>query len=249
MSTGCLEGRVALVTGAAKGIGRALATTLAQSGVAVVGFDIADLSVTESTVAETGGRFLPIVGDVTDPDALRAATANAVDRYGKLEIVVANAGAYPSAPFDQVEAQAWRRLMELNLDGVFHTVQAALPYLTSVGWGRIVVISSSTVWMGVSTLVPYVTTKAGLIGFVRALAVEVGEHGITVNAITPGLVETETVLASWVGEQFDWVVSSQVVKRRMQPSDLASTLLYLCSPESSMITGQTINVDGGLAKH
>jgi NAD(P)-dependent dehydrogenase (short-subunit alcohol dehydrogenase family) len=139
--------------------------------------------------------------------------------------------------------------MQLNLDGTFVTVQAALPHLRRAGWGRVVVISSSTVWSGVPTLVPYVTTKAGLIGFTRALATELADTGITVNAITPGLIDTETVRASWVGQQFDWVVESQAVKRRQTPEDLASTLLYLCDPGSEFVTGQTINVDGGMAKH
>jgi NAD(P)-dependent dehydrogenase (short-subunit alcohol dehydrogenase family) len=162
---------------------------------------------------------------------------------------VANAGRYPSTPFDDVTLEEWRELMQLNLDGTFVTVQAALPHLRRAGWGRVVVISSSTVWSGVPTLVPYVTTKAGLIGFTRALATELADTGITVNAITPGLIDTETVRASWVGQQFDWVVESQAVKRRQTPEDLASTLLYLCDPGSEFVTGQTINVDGGMAKH
>jgi NAD(P)-dependent dehydrogenase (short-subunit alcohol dehydrogenase family) len=243
-----LDDHVALVTGAAGGLGRAFCTALTRAGAKVAGVDIADMS---GTAAEIGRQaaFLDVAADVTDPDAMRAACASVSHEFGKLDIVIANAGAYPSMPFEEATLEEWRRVMTLNLDGTFVTVQAALPYLRQAGWGRVVVISSSTVWLGVPTLVPYVTTKMGLIGFTRALAVELGDHDITVNAITPGLTETEQVLGSWVGQQFDWVVQNQVVKRRGRPEDLISTLLYLCDDDSGFITGQTINVDGGLAKH
>lgn len=244
-----LAGRVALVTGAAGGLGRAFCAGLAGAGAAVAGVDLAEQGGTERAVEEAGGRYVAITADVTDPEAMRRACAVAAERLGGIHVVVANAGAFPSIPFEEMSHQAWRDVLTLNLDGTFLTVQAALPHLRSAGWGRVVVVSSSTVWMGVPTLVAYVTTKMGLIGFTRSLAVEIGEHGITVNAITPGLTETERVLESWVGEQFDWVVQSQVVKRREQPEDLVSTLLYLCDERSAFITGQTINVDGGLAKH
>lgn len=244
-----LEGRVALVTGSARGLGQRFAITLAHAGARVAGVDLENQAETAGLVRTAGGEYLDLSGDVSDPEVIRQAMGVVVATYGGLEIVVANAGVYPSTPIDSVSYDEWRRIMRINLDGTFLTVQAALPHLKAAGWGRIVVVSSSTVWIGVPTLVPYVTTKAGLIGFVRSLAPEVGEFGITVNAITPGLTETETVLESWVGQQFDWVVGQQVVKRRQQPDDLSSTLLYLCDPTSGFITGQAINVDGGLAKH
>jgi 3-oxoacyl-[acyl-carrier protein] reductase len=139
--------------------------------------------------------------------------------------------------------------MALNLDGTFVVTRAALPHLKRGGWGRIVNVSSSTVWLGVPGLVPYVTSKMGLIGFTRTLAPELGEHGITVNAITPGLIETETALSGGVGAFFDFVVENQVVKRRQQPEDLITTVLYLCADASGFVTGQTINVEGGMSKH
>jgi NAD(P)-dependent dehydrogenase (short-subunit alcohol dehydrogenase family) len=237
-----LDGLVALVTGARGGLGRAFCAALAGAGARVAAVDVANPGQATDTL-------LPLRADVREPDAMRSVCGEAVERFGSLEIVVANAGRYPSTPFDDVTLEEWRELMQLNLDGTFVTVQAALPHLRRAGWGRVVVISSSTVWSGVPTLVPYVTTKAGLIGFTRALATELADTGITVNAITPGLIDTETVRASWVGQQFDWVVESQAVKRRQTPEDLASTLLYLCDPGSEFVTGQTINVDGGMAKH
>jgi len=237
-----LAGRTALVTGAAGGLGRAFCGALAEAGAAVAAVDVAELG-------PPADAFLPLRADVRDPEAMRLACDRATEHFGSLEIVVANAGRYPSTPFDQVTLEDWRELMRLNLDGTFVTVQSALGHLRRAGWGRIVVISSSTVWTGVPTLVPYVTTKAGLIGFTRALATELADTGITVNAMTPGLTDTETVRTSWVGEQFDWVVANQAVKRRERPEDLTSTLLYLCDPASEFVTGQTINVDGGMAKH
>jgi NAD(P)-dependent dehydrogenase (short-subunit alcohol dehydrogenase family) len=245
-----LAGRVAVITGSATGIGQTLAFALAQAGADVAGIDISDQAETNRRIREIGATFLALSADITDPSAIKIACERAASEFGKLEIVVANAGIYPSTPFDTVTHEEWRRIMTVNLDGTFLTVQAALPYLKQAGWGRIVVISSATIWIGVPTLVPYVTTKAGLIGFTRALAPEVGGFGITVNAITPGLTETETTLRnSWDQDQFDWVVAGQIVKRRQQPGDLVTALLFLCDPGSDFITGQTINVDGGKAKH
>jgi 3-oxoacyl-[acyl-carrier protein] reductase len=244
-----MRGRAALITGAANGLGQRFAAALAEAGVDVAGIDVADQAQTAGLVESAGRRYLALSADVTDADAVRGAVEEAAAALGKLEIVVPCAGVYPSTPFETIALEDWRRILAINLDGPFLTVQAALPHLKRAGWGRVVIISSSTVWLGVPTLVPYVTTKMGLIGFTRALAVEVGDDNITVNAITPGLTETPTTLSSWVGEQFDWVVGQQAVKRREQPEDLVSTLLYLCDERSGFITGQTINVDGGLAKH
>lgn len=245
-----MAGRVAVITGAATGIGQTLAMGLAAAGVQVAGIDIDGQATTAQAIADAGGTFLPLTADMTDPGAIKAACDTAAREFGKLEIVVANAAIMPVAPFEDVTLEEWRRTMTVNLDGTFLTVQSALPHLKRAGWGRIVVMSSGTFWVGVPHLVPYITTKAGLIGFTRALAAEVGELGITVNAITPGLTETEKVLDNpWEIEQFDWVVGQQIVKRRLQPKDLVSALLFLCDPGSDFVTGQTINVDGGKAKH
>ena len=243
-----LAGRTALVTGAARGLGQSFCIALADAGAAVAGLDVAPLDRT-ANLLDARGPFHAVQADVTDSDALGPAIAGAVDGLGGLDILVANAGAYPTGAFEETTLDDWRALLRLNLDGTFLTVQAALPHLKRSDAGRIVVISSSTVWLGVPTMVAYVTTKMALIGFVRSLAAEVGEHGITVNAITPGLVETETTLGSSVGEMFDMVVGNQIVARRQQPEDLSSTLVYLCDPATSFVTGQTINVDGGYAKH
>ena len=204
---------------------------------------------TEELILGEGARFLGLTCDVTHQDQVERAVEQAVAELGSLEILVSNAGIIPSKPFAKTTLEDWRRVMTLNLEGTFVVTKAVLPHLGAAGWGRIVLISSSTVWLGVPTMVPYVTSKMGLIGFTRALAAEVGAQGITVNAVTPGLVETETTLASPIAGRYDWVVENQIVQRRQQPEDLVSTLLYLCDERSGFITGQAINVDGGFAKH
>ena len=244
-----LAGRVALVTGAASGIGQVASVALAREGAEIIGLDLLPVEETATLVAEAGGRLRPARADLTDEAAVAAAVENAAGAAGGLDVLVNNAGIYPLKPFEETSLEEWRAVMNLNLDGTFLATRAALPHLRRRGWGRIVNLSSSAVWLGVPGLVPYITSKMGLVGFTRALAAEVAEHGITVNAITPGLMETRTAVEGGVGAFFDFVVDNQAVKRRMGPGDLISTLLYLCDPRSDFITGQTINVDGGFAKH
>jgi 3-oxoacyl-[acyl-carrier protein] reductase len=152
-------------------------------------------------------------------------------------------------PFAQTTPERWRQIMSLNLDGLFYVTSAALPWLTRSAAGRIVNIASAVVWLGPPGMVAYTASKGGMIGFTRALASELGPAGVTVNAITPGMIPTETAVATGVTRDLDRVVAGQAVPRPQQPEDLVSTLLYLCDPGSSFITGAAINVDGGHAKH
>lgn len=235
--------RVAVVTGAAHGLGREFAVALAGLGHAVSGWDIADQ-------ADIPGDFLPLKVDITDPADVAAATADVVEAFGAVHIVVNNAGIYPPIPFEETTVDDWRRIMRLNLEGPFLVTQATLPHLRAAGWGRVVNIVSAVVFLGPPELVAYTTSKAGLVGFTRSLANAVGADGITVNAIAPGLTTTETAARTTGADGgFDRVRARQAVPRTESPADLLSTLRYVCDEGSGFLTGQTLNVDGGSAMH
>ncbi|RKS74228.1 3-oxoacyl-[acyl-carrier protein] reductase [Actinomadura pelletieri DSM 43383] len=239
--------RVALVTGAAGGLGREFAAALARRGHRVAGLDLADMSETAELI---GDAFHPVRADVTDPEEVESAVAEVATRFGGLHIVVNNAGIYPPLEFEKTTLEDWRRIMRVNLDGPFLVTSAALPYLKAAGWGRIVNIVSAVVFLGPPDLVAYTTSKAGLVGFTRALSSAVGEHGITVNAIAPGLTRTETAARTTGADGgFERVRDLQVVRAVEEPADLVSTLLYVVDEGSGFLTGQTINIDGGSAKH
>lgn len=241
---------VALVTGAAAGIGRTFAVALARGGYRVAGLDLADLDDTATQVAAVGGDLLAVRADVTDAESVAAAVDTVVREFGALHVVVNNAGIYPPIPFDRTTVDDWRRIMLVNLEGPFLVTRAALPHLRAAGWGRIVNIASAVVFLGPPELVAYTTSKAGLVGFTRALATELGPDDITVNAIAPGLTRTDTAARTTGADGgFERVRALQAVPRIEQPADLVSTLLYVCAKESGFLTGQTINVDGGAAKH
>ncbi|WP_163509460.1 SDR family NAD(P)-dependent oxidoreductase [Fodinicola acaciae] len=240
--------RIAVVTGAARGLGQEFAVALAARGYPVAGWDIADQAETAERIAHTGGEFLPVKADVTEPAQVRAAIAAVIRKFGAVHIVVNNAGIYPPIPFEKTTIDDWHRIMRLNLDGPFLVTGAALPHLKASGWGRIVNIVSAVVFLGPPDLVAYTTSKAGLVGFTRALANAVGADGITVNAISPGLASTETAARTTGADGgFERVRAMQAIPRTESPADLISTLLYVCADGSGFLTGQTINVDGGSA--
>ena len=224
-----LAGQVALVTGGARGLGRAAAERLAADGADVVTFDL------------EGGD---VTVDVTDELAVRSA----VDGLGRVDVLVNNVGIYPHVPFDQLTFAEWRRVLATNLDSVYICTSAVYPAMRERAYGRIVNISSATFFIGYPGLAAYTASKGGIIGFTRALASEAGRHGVTVNAVTPGLIATEQALAE-EGEIFDEIVPQQAVPRAGQPEDIARCIAYLASPAASWITGQTINVDGGHRYH
>jgi 3-oxoacyl-[acyl-carrier protein] reductase len=247
-----LEGQVAIVTGAARGIGRAAAVRLARDGarVAVFDKDAAAAEAAAAAIVDDGLAAEPHEVDVTDEAAIGAAVRAVLDANGRIDVLVNNAGIYPHTPFEELTFEEWRRVLSTNLDSVFLVTKAVYPHLRERGYGRIVNISTAAFLIGYPELTPYLASKGGIIGFTRSLAAEAGPHGITVNAITPGMIETEgTEVEDPEGELFEEIGADQAVKRRGRPEDVAETIAYLASPAAGFITGQTINVDGGHRMH
>lgn len=244
-----LEGRRAVVTGAAMGIGRAYALQLAADGAEVVIVDLVEGAETAALIQGNGGAATALRCDVGDPASV-ARVAAAVERMGGADILVNNAGIYPMKPFADITFEEWRRVMSVNLDSVFLMTQALLPHMQTQRWGRIVCIASAMFHAGSPGSLHYVASKGGVIGFVRSLATEVGMDGVTVNAVAPGLtrsVGTSTGIHDDLG-LFEYVTGHQAVKRTGQPEDLAPAVSFLVSDGASFITGQTILIDGGMAR-
>jgi 3-oxoacyl-[acyl-carrier protein] reductase/pyridoxal 4-dehydrogenase len=241
-----LEGRVAIVTGAGQGIGRAIAEKLRAEGASVL---VADKNeeTTAKTAAEIGGTAH--VTDVSDPDQVSALVAAAADQFGKIDILVNDAAIVPFVPWEELDFAEWRRVMSVNIDGVFLMCKAVYPHMKAAGYGRIVNIASNVVTAGTPNMAHYVSSKGAVFAFTRSLATEVGAHGITVNAVAPGLTASEGVMASPHAEAFDFVVSLQSIPRRGVPADIAPAVAFLASEEAHWITGQMLTADGGHTRH
>jgi NAD(P)-dependent dehydrogenase (short-subunit alcohol dehydrogenase family) len=245
-----LTDRVALITGAAIGNGQAFCQRLAREGAKVMIADIADASETLEKVKSSGGEIEALNIDVTSEEQTEEMVRKTVERYGRIDVLVNNVGLYHEEPFELISFAEWKRMLAVNLDGLFLTTKSVLPVMKDQGFGRIIALSSDTVWLGTPYLVHYITSKMGVIGFVRSLASEVGKYGITVNAITVGLTATQRPPnEKLVGSILQHVLPQQAVQRADEPEDIAEVVAFLASPESSIITGQTLNVDGGVARH
>jgi 3-oxoacyl-[acyl-carrier protein] reductase/pyridoxal 4-dehydrogenase len=241
-----LEGRVAIVTGAGQGIGRAIAEKLRDEGASVIVAD-KNSETAAKTAAEIGGTAH--VTDVSDPDQVSALVAAAADQFGTIDILVNDAAIVPFVPWEELDFAEWRRVMSVNIDGVFLMCKAVYPHMKAAGYGRIVNIASNVITAGTPNMAHYVSSKGAVFAFTRSLATEVGAHGITVNAVAPGLTASEGVLASPHAEAFDFVVSLQSIPRRGVPADIAPAVAFLASEEAHWITGQMLTADGGHTRH
>ena len=243
---GELAGRVALVTGAARNIGRAIARELAAAGAAVVvnarGSEAA-LDAVAAEIAADGGRALAVLADITDKVAVDAMVAAARAKFGRLDILVNNAAVRGEATPEEIDYAEWRRVLDVVLDGAFFCVQACLPDLRASGAGRIINIGGLTGHSGAAGRLHVVTAKAGLAGFTRALAHDLGAAGITVNCVSPGLIDTQRPASAGTVEHRRH--RQTLVPGIGMPEDVARMVRHLAGPAGRFITGQTIHVNGG----
>jgi NAD(P)-dependent dehydrogenase (short-subunit alcohol dehydrogenase family) len=245
-----LEGKVAIVTGGAQGIGRAIAGGLAAEGARIV---IADLKGADEAAREFDGGLGLTVDVASEADTERMA-AETADRCGGIDILVNNAGLYATLamrPFEQIPVEEWRQVMDVNVLSMFLTCRAVVPRMRERGGGRIVNISSGTPFRGVPFLLHYVTSKGAIVALTRALAKELGGDEVLVNCVAPGFTMTEAVRhnPSVVEALREVSVASRTLKRDQEPTDVVGAVTFLCGPGSTFVTGQTIVIDGGQYFH
>jgi 3-oxoacyl-[acyl-carrier protein] reductase len=234
------EGRVALVTGAAQGIGQALALALAERGAEVI---VTDLTLPQETVNKIGPTGHAFQLDVTQEEDWRSLLLNSRD-VGEVDIVVNNAGYFPNRSIDDLDLATWRKTMATNLDSHFLSAKYFLPAMRKKKWGRFVGISSNMVGLAITGMSHYIASKMGIIGFMRGLANDVASDGITANAVLPGLTNT-LAIGPQSEEQKRATWEQQAIKRLGEPRDLTGAVLFLTSDDAAFITGQAIVVDGG----
>jgi NAD(P)-dependent dehydrogenase (short-subunit alcohol dehydrogenase family) len=248
-----LAGRTAIVTGGAKGIGAHYSRALAAEGARVMIADIADgRGLAEEIAAAHGANSVTsAIADVSDETSVKSLVAATMERFGKIDVLVNNAALY--APLQEtkcteIDAALWDKVMAVNLRGPFLMVKHVAPHMQARGYGKIINIGSGTAFRGIPWMLHYVTTKGGIMAMTRALARELGEHGIRVNTLAPGFTLSDTVMAEnpgHVNTARERAVQSRSLKRDEQPQDLLGALVFLSSADSDFVTGQTIMVDGG----
>ncbi|MDH6266013.1 NAD(P)-dependent dehydrogenase (short-subunit alcohol dehydrogenase family) [Rhizobium sp. SG_E_25_P2] len=238
------ESRVAVVTGAARGIGQAIALKLASQGATLV---LVDMEEAHETAQMIDGESLIVIGDVSSAPDWQRIDETVQNRFGGADIVVNNAGIGSERMIDDLDIDLWRKTLAINLEAHFLSAKQFVPQMRKKGWGRFVNISSNSIGLAIPGMSHYMASKMGVIGFVRGLANDVADSGITVNAVLPAI--TNTRLTQDMPEEIKrqtW--QSQAIKRFAQPSDIAGAVAFLTSEDASFITGQALPVDGGQYK-
>jgi 3-oxoacyl-[acyl-carrier protein] reductase len=251
MTPTLLKDKVSLITGAAAGIGEGIAHLFADHGAVVYALDRngPGAESVAASIRAKGAAAFAFESDVAKAATVAPAVEDAIRRYGRVDVLINNAGIYPRRTFLEMTEAEWDEMHDVHLKGLFHCCKLVVPRMVERRSGKIVNISSVTFFKGMANLSHYVAAKGGIIGFTRSLAREVGPHGVYVNCVTPGaiLVETEKLVAT--PEQMAAIVKDQCLERRLVPLDIARVCLFLASELSDGMTGQTLNVDGGLVMH
>jgi len=245
--------KIAVITGGANGIGQAFAKRLAEDGVHIAIADLQDTAATVKMVEAAGRKALAVRCDVSEPQSVSTMARQVKEHFGHADIVVNCAGIFPQQNFTDMTYDDWRKVLSTNLDSAFLVSSAFAPGMIERKWGRIVSMASSTIGSVVTGFAHYVASKAGIVGFTRALASDLAPHGITVNAISPGLTRTPGATSraprpgfATMDAEFENVAQLyQAIKRIEEPEDLVGTVSFLTSDDAAFITGQTISVDGG----
>ena len=251
---GRLDGRVAIVTGAAQGIGAAYAKRFAGEGAKVAICDVKDCTNVVNTIRQSSGEAIGMHVDVADETQVAELVAKTVESFGKVDVMVPNAAVFAAIQrrsFLDIGVEEWDRVMAVNVRGVFVCIKAVVPRMKEQGYGKIVNISSATVQAGVPWFLHYVSSKGAVDAMTRATARELGDFGIRVNSIAPGFTMSEQIETQREDLQFniDMNLAGRAFKRDEMPEDLLGTMVFLASAESDFMTGQTILVDGGLVMH
>ena len=242
------QGKVAVVTGASSGMGQEFALRLAKEGANLVLASRHPAIETQTMIEEAAGKVIAKPCDVTSQlDVLALADATKSE-FGRCDVLINNAGIYPFQPFNQMSFDDWRKVLSVNLDSLFLTCKAFVPMMKQNNWGRIINVSSSSCRANVPNNTHYISAKMGVIGFTRALATEVADAGITVNAISPGMVRTDTVESGEQAGMFDMVKQMQAIHRIAEPDDVAGVVSFLASDDSRFVTAQTLVIDGGMTR-
>jgi NAD(P)-dependent dehydrogenase (short-subunit alcohol dehydrogenase family) len=247
-----LEDKVAIVTGSAQGIGRIYALRLAEEGAKVVVTDIDDPEPVATEIAEKGGEALAVRSDVSDFDSVTNLVKSTIDRFGRVDILVNNAAVFGNIPrrsFMDIPPDEWDKVMEVNVKGLWLCVKAVFPQMKEQNSGSIINIASTMVLKGGTHLLHYVSSKGAVVAFTRALAKEVGDHGIRVNTIAPSHTLSEAVVRLGGPDVDKGTIPTRAIKRSSYPEDMAGTLVYLSSQQSEFVTGQMLVVDGGSFMH
>lgn len=247
-----VAGQVVMITGAGQGIGRTYAKHFAANGAIPV---IAEINgekgaAVAAEIKAAGGQALAIATDVTNPGSVRSAVEATLEAHGKIDCLINNAALFVTLgrqPFWEIDLDEWRAVMEVNITGCFICASAVAGPMRKAGQGSIINISSSTVPLGIPGFSHYVASKSALIGLTRTMARELGDSGVRVNAVLPGMIETEVENTARTDQSRAAVINHQSLKRQQEPEDMAGTLLFLASPASAFMTGQSICVDGGAA--